>query len=323
MQRRANWAAEAVVSRPLLTALRTCWTDCYSMEDASNPLPALAGSDLLAHDIDLDPEFEDVVNDAVEITDCHDDGSDNEVGGSKTIVDGGWKPGARANNVSGEFCGSPRVAQQPSQSLPESNNLEQKIWTSAMPLLLPVVSFQQSFELCLKKATEEQPILLDEEDEECFEGRRDEGQCNVQTGPSEEDLDSADRANVKGDMESAETVKFNDGIVSADTVNFKDGVDSAEIGNFKNDADSAETVKIKDVTMDSADTALSEIDVGSEDIVQDSLDHFDTEEGGGDNNDPVLAEGAGDSVHSVQDKAGVGPQHAELEHSVDEPELKE
>ena len=104
MQRRANWAAEAVVSRPLLTALRTCWTDCYSMEDASNPLPALAGSDLLAHDIDLDPEFEDVVNDAVEITDCHDDGSDNEVGGSKTIVDGGWEPGARANNVSGEFC---------------------------------------------------------------------------------------------------------------------------------------------------------------------------------------------------------------------------
>jgi hypothetical protein len=106
------------------------------MEDATHRIPALAGSDLLAHDIDLDPEFEDIVNDAVEITDCH--VSEDSVAAAACELDGGDGSGG------------------PGRSLCDQGQSKTR----------PFVSFQQSFELCVRKAAEELPILLEDDEEE-------------------------------------------------------------------------------------------------------------------------------------------------------------
>jgi hypothetical protein len=134
------------------------------MEDVTNTLPALAGSDLLAPDIDLDPEeFEDIVNDAVEITDSQED--DIAVENKDHSIE--------AKEITGtQLCDSETPAgrdsrlelQNSSQNIGESDSCEETVRAGA---ILPhtAVSFQQSFELCIRQAAAaEQPIILDDDD---------------------------------------------------------------------------------------------------------------------------------------------------------------
>jgi len=147
-------------------------------ESAATRIPALAGSELLVAPqlVDMDPEFEDVINDAVEITDCHvsdepevqnphDDSSNNDddIGADDFVInvdagngsDSSGLAEMRDNYVNNDSCENGSLHSASSQLM--STKFSPKPHQ-------PVVTFQQSFELCIQqKANKELPILLDDE----------------------------------------------------------------------------------------------------------------------------------------------------------------
>jgi hypothetical protein len=146
-------------------------------ESAATRIPALAGSELLVAPqlVDMDPEFEDVINDAVEITDCHvsdepelqnphDDSSNNDddIGADDFVINVDKVNGSdssefaemRDSYVNNDSCENGSLHSASSQLMS----------TKFSPKPQPVVTFQQSFELCIQqKANKELPILLDDE----------------------------------------------------------------------------------------------------------------------------------------------------------------